>query len=150
MPNSIIKEIIIDNKIISDNHEMANKFNEYFSNIGPTLANKIPHVNSDHLQLIKTFSGDSMFIMPTDEFEIKRMTGNVLSTKSSGHDDISPKVVKSTIDLISPVLCDIFNKSFLQGRFPNKLKLVRVVPIYKSDNRTLLTNYRPISVLPVF
>ena len=96
MPNSIMKKIIIDNKIISDNHETANKFNEYFTNIGPTLANKIPHVNSDHLQFIKTFSGDSMFIMPTDEFEIKRIAGNLLYKKSSGH--ISPKVVKSTID----------------------------------------------------
>ena len=91
-----------------------------------------------------------MFILPTDEFEIKRITGNLLSTKSSGHDDISPKVVKATIDLISSVLCDIFNKSFLQGRFPNELKLASVVPIYKSDNRTLITIYRPISVLPVF
>ena len=97
-------------------------------NIGSTLANKIPHVNGDHLQFIKTFSGDSMFIMPTDEFEIKRITGNLISRpiKSSGHDDISPKVYKSTIDLISPVLCDIFNKSFLQGRFPNKLKLAAI------------------------
>ena len=104
MPNSIIKEIITDNKIISDNHEMTNKFIEYFTNIGPTLANEIPHVIGDHLQFIQKFSGDSLFIMPTDEFEIKRITGNILSTKSSGHDDISPKVVKSTIDLTCPVL----------------------------------------------
>ena len=69
MSNSKIKEIIIDNKIISDNHEMAHKFNEYVTNIGSTLAKNIPHVNGDHLQFIKTFSGDSMFIMPTDEFD---------------------------------------------------------------------------------
>ena len=125
---------------------MANKFNEYFTDIGSTLANKIPHVKGDQLQFIKTFSGDLMFIMPTDELEIKRITGDLLPTKSPGHDDISPKVVKSTIDLISPVLCD---KSFLESQFPNKLKLDRVVPIYKSDNRSLLTNYHPISVLPV-
>ena len=150
MPNTTIKEINIHNKIISDKHQMDNKFNEYFTNIGRTLDNKIPHVNGDHLQFIKTFSGDSMFIMPTDKHEIKRITGDLLSRKSPGQDDISPKVVKSTSDLISPAVCDIFNKSFLQGRFSNKLKLARVVPIYKSDNRTLLTNYRLISVLPVF
>ena len=43
-----------------------------------------------------------------------------------------------------------FLTSFLQGRFPNKLKVASVVPIYKSDNRTLLTSYRSILVLPVF
>ena len=55
--------------------------------------------------------------MPSDEHEIKRITGDLISTKSLGYDDILPKVVKATTDLISPVLCDIFNKSFLQGRF---------------------------------
>ena len=116
MPNPTIKDINISNTVIIDKHELAHKCNEYFTNIGPTLANKISHVNGDHPQFIKTFSEDSMFIMPTDELEIKRITGDLLSTKSPSHDDILPKVVKSTIDLISPVLCDIFNKSFLQGR----------------------------------
>ena len=110
MPNPTIKAININNKIISDKHAMANKLNEYFTNIGPTIANKIAHVNGDNFHFIKTFSGDSMFIMPTYEHEIKRITGGLLSIKSPGHDDISPKAVKSTTDLISPVLCDIFNK----------------------------------------
>ena len=62
---------------------MVYTFNEYFTNIGPTLANKMPHVNGDHLQFIKTISGDSTFnIMPTVQFEIKRITGNLLSTKA--------------------------------------------------------------------
>ena len=56
-----------------------------------------------------------MSIMPTDEYEIKLIAGDLLSTKRPGYDDISPKVVKAKIDLISPVLCDIFNESFLQG-----------------------------------
>ena len=56
--------------------------------------------------------------MPTDEHEIKRIAGELLSTKCPGYDHISPKVVKATIDLICPVMCDIFNKSFLQSRFP--------------------------------
>ena len=91
-----------------------------------------------------------MVIMPTDKHEIKRNIGDLLAVIISGYDDISPKVVNATIHLISPVLCDIFNKSFLQGRFPNTLKLATVVAIYKSANRTLLANYRPISVLSVF
>ena len=30
------------------------------------------------------------------------------------------------------------------------MKLVRVVPLYKSGDKNLLSNYRPVSVLPVF
>ena len=42
--------------------------------------------------------------MPTDEHEIKRITGDILSTKSPGYDYISPKVVAATINLMSPAL----------------------------------------------
>ena len=31
--------------------------------------------------------------------------------------------------------------------FPDKLKLAKVIQVFKSENKSLLTNYRPISVL---
>ena len=36
-----------------------------------------------------------------------------------------------------------------QWVFPNELKLAKVLPIYKSDGKRQLKNYRPISVLPL-
>ena len=40
--------------------------------------------------------------------------------------------------------------SFLTCRFPDKLKIAKVTPIFKGDNRKHVSNYRPMSVLPVF
>ena len=37
-----------------------------------------------------------------------------------------------------------------QGIFPEKLKIARITPIFKSDDETSVTNYRPTSVLPFF
>ena len=42
------------------------------------------------------------------------------------------------------------NKSIADGVFPNSLKLAKVIPIYKSEDRSLISNYRPISILLFF
>ena len=71
-------------------------------------------------------------------------------TKSPGFDDISPKVIKAVIVSIHLPLCDIFNKSLQTGCFSDNLTIAKVVPIYKGDDKTLVNNSRPISVLTVF
>ena len=46
------------------------------------------------------------------------------------------------------VLVLIFNKSLTQGVVPKELKIAKVIPLFKSGNKELLINYRPISLLP--
>ena len=75
---------------------------------------------------------------------------DLLSNKIPGHDDILPTVVRAVTGQISAPLCDICNKSFHTEVFPDKLKLAKVMLVFKSENKSLLTNYRPISVHPLF
>ena len=42
------------------------------------------------------------------------------------------------------------NKSFEYGIFPSKLKIGKIIPAYKSGDKQLFTNYRPVSLLPQF
>ena len=55
---------------------------------------------------------------------------DLVSTKSPGYDDTSPKVITAVIDSIHLPLCDIFNKSLQIGCFPVNLKIAMV---YKGD-----------------
>ena len=55
------------------------------------------------------------------------------------------KSVKSAV--VQP-LSILINKSLETGTVPDKLKLAKVIPIYKSKDKELLNNYRPISLLP--
>ena len=44
----------------------------------------------------------------------------------------------------------LVNLSINQGIFPDELNIAKVLPIYKSDDKQRIQNYRPISVLPFF
>ena len=50
---------------------------------------------------------------------------------------------------IKSPLAHICNRSFVTGIFPSELKIATVVPIFKSGDDMVFSNYRPVSVLPV-
>ena len=60
------------------------------------------------------------------------------------------KLLKSVKhDILTPLL-HICNLSLEHGKFPDKLKIAKVVPIFKKGDKQLFDNYRPVSILPAF
>ncbi len=70
------------------------------------------------------------------------------ANKSCGTDNITPRMLKSMANSVSLPLANIFNHSLSIGEFPSEWKRARVVPVPKGGNAKLLSNYRPISILP--
>ena len=64
--------------------------------------------------------------------------------------DFSSTILKRVAHLIAPPLAMLFNQSISQGKFPSKLKLANVIPLYKKGAKSDPNNYRPISLLNVF
>ena len=73
-----------------------------------------------------------------------------LKDGSCGWDEISSCVVKSTYTSFIVPITHILNISIINGVFPDELKIARVIPLFKSGDAMLFSNYRPVSVLPVF
>jgi len=69
---------------------------------------------------------------------------------SSGCDDISCILLKKWKDEISLPVSMVVNKSLEIGIVPKSIKVVKVVPIYKSKVKNHFCNYRPISLLLVW
>ena len=70
--------------------------------------------------------------------------------KAPGFDEIHVNVINQIYDHSKKPLIRILGDSIKLGVFPEKIKLAKVTPIFKSGKNELLTNYRPISVLPCF
>ena len=146
-------ELLVDGKRITDMYTITNKFNKYFVNIGRDLAAKIPECDGSFESFLNDSlpqNGDSMLIEPTSAHEILNVVSELRSNKAAGFDEIAPRVVKSVVANIAVALCHLFNLSFQTGIFPDKLKIAKVTPLFKSDDKKSVSNYRPISVLPVF
>ena len=88
-------------------------------------------------------------MQPTCAKEIEQLIKELDSSKSDDIYDISVKVIKMAALYISDILSDTFNKSFLTGVFPQKLKYAFVLPLHKGGSKFLVTKYRPISILPI-
>ena len=160
----LIKEILNKNKfkmelpdnfkeddiLISDPVEISNKFNEYFINIGPKLADKINDNNVNITNFLGERSMDSIFLDGVTEKEVEIEISTLNSNKSCGHDEIPPKFVKQISKHIIKPLTYIFNQSLTTGVIPDDLKIALVTPIYKANGKEEFSNYRPISVLPCF
>ena len=69
---------------------------------------------------------------------------------SAGDDGISNNLLKKMTPHILEPLTYLINLSFEKGVFPNRLKIARVVPVYKKCNTADCRNYRPVSLLSGF
>jgi hypothetical protein len=59
-------------------------------------------------------------------------------------------MLKTCCHELAGPLCLIFNKSMVDGIVPDDLKIAKIIPVYKSDEKKVISNYRPISILPAF
>ena len=116
----------------TDKNEIVEQVNKYFTNIGSSLNSKLPKTGDDPTQHIKHNTA-SFFCAPTDPTEIINIVKSANSSKSSGVDNIDPYVVQKIIPQIANQLAHIFNTSLQTGIVPDKLKIAKVIPLYKNE-----------------
>ena len=84
----------------------------------------------------------------TTDVEVRQIIGQMKASNSTGWDNIPINVIKANATTLAPILAHLFNKSMLQGIFPDSLKIDKIIPIFKAGCRLEIKNYRPISILP--
>ena len=147
--SSFPRRINIDGTDIYKDNQIANSFNNFFVEIGPKLASTI----SAGSRSFKTYLNKTNHSIENSQLtssELKTAFFALKKDKAAGYDDINSGIVLKCYDEVKHVLFHIFDNSIRFGIFPDALKLAKITPILKTGDESLLTNYRPVSVLPVF
>ena len=146
-----------DSGEFSNSKDIANELNDYFANVGPSLAKKINVTDAnDNVNATEDTSKNTSvecnnvfdFNVVDEEYVFKELM-SLSDDKATGVDDISCKLLKLCAEEIVSPLTYIINLSLTTGIFPNKWKKARICPIFKGGENSEPCNYRPISILPI-
>ena len=140
----MIPPLFLNNKFVSDFSEKAEVFNFFFTKQCSPIVNssELP----DDLMPMTVNSISSIQFLERDLLNLVRLLD---PNKFHGFDGISIRMIKiCDVSIIKPLLI-IFKNSLNTGIFPHHWKMANVTPIHKKGEKTKVSNYRPISVLPV-
>ena len=147
---------------VTDNHQLANIFNDYFSNIALIIGFNdditsardaiIDHQNHPSILKIR-----EKYAIKDDAFDFNRVSEELIDTKlhsinnrkSQGYENIPGKLLRLAHAPLAPHLTYLVNLCFRTATFANNLKNAELSPIHKKEDNLNKTNYRPVSVLTV-
>ena len=158
----LIREVINKNKIkqksttfninghkVDDLGQIANSFNEFYLNIADKISQSLPRINKNYSSFLPNANPSTIFLTPVTSNEIKTIILN-FNKKCPGWDGLTSTILKDTYPYIIDALTSLINKSLSEGVFPDELKIAKVIPLYKNNERSLINNYRPVSILSLF
>ena len=164
--------LVENNDIITEDKEIAEKFNKYFittvSSLAITANKALLTDNSDikdpvrkaikkfenHpsiLDIKKNVSISSIFSYKEVNAAEMLLEINDLDDKKAGtFKNIPTKRLKEVGDIVADVLAQIWNEEIIKNKkFAVELKVADITPLHKKLENINKENYRPVSLLPV-
>jgi hypothetical protein len=138
-----IPSLIVDNIPITTSSAKAEKFNIYFAD-----QQTEPIVPFNHsLPPIHFLTLNRLNSIETNPLEVAKILKCLDIGKANGPDGVSNRLLRETYNEIALPLTNLFNKSFTLGKVPMAWKESNICPIFKKDDKSKVSNYRPIALL---
>ena len=141
----LIPLLLIDDKFVTDIQAKANIFNMLFVDQCTPLKNNSV-LPTKQLFLTQARLGTLDF----NEGEILKIIRVLNINKARGHDDISIRMIKIYDESLLKPFFILFKNSLKLPFYPHIWKKSNIIPAHKKNDRQLVNNYRPISLLPIF
>ena len=136
-----IPTLVFNNEYAEDDLRKANMLNNYFAlqssvNDNNSLLPQSIYVQHEQLENIHISVQD-----------VRDVLDHLDPSKASGPDMISPRLLKEGSPVLARPLSLLFNRSLFQERFPSTWKDSNVTPIHKKNDKSVPSNFRPVSLL---
>ena len=123
----------------------ANIFNKFFAD------QCTPLKNNSSLPVNQIFLTQSRLTsLDFNEDELLKIIRALNINKAHGHDDISIRMIKICNKSLIKPLTFLFKTSVRSSHYLDIWKKSNIIPVHKKNDKRLVNNYRPISLLPVF
>ena len=130
--HSLPETMTINGQDCSHTQVIAEHFNTFFATIGAQNEAHIRTHQGSHFRDYLTRHIDARFAFhEIHNYETIRIIKNLKLSSCNGHDGISSELLKLISDDISRCITLIINQSLMSGIFPDKLKIAKVMSIYK-------------------
>ena len=138
-----IPPLLVDNVFVVNAKEKACEFVKYFNDQCKPLN------NNSSLPIFSFLTDKRIYDIPFTHNDILSLIRSLDKNKASGDDGISSKMLLICDDSIVLPLYLIFTNILSTGLYPDAWKAANVTPIHKKGPKYHVSNYRPISLLPV-
>ena len=115
-----------------------------------SFAKESPKSSIPFTNYLTSSISNSIFLKPTSCQEIKNVISTLKPKLSNDAHNIPLKVIKFIPENVLNLLTWFFNLSLQQGKFPEKFKIAKIIPIHKKGDPNDVNNYHPISLLSSF
>ena len=140
-------------RIISEPKAVASKFNKFFATIGCRIVKKLFFISKDawkkYESAVQTDDENLCELQCVSSKVVSKILHSLKVNKAAGLDKIPARLVRDAEAELAPSITYLINKSITDANVPALWKVARVTPLYKAEDKLLVENYRPISVLPV-
>ena len=147
--SSLTKAIKTKQVITEKESEIAREFNKYLTSVGTALASKIPMVAKDVSKYLPQCNA-SIVHKELSFQELEKAFKTLKQNKAIDGDGLNGNIIIGVYDSIKVILFKIFKACLEEVVFPEKLKIAKVIPVFKKGDKKSVENYLPISILPVF
>ena len=78
--------------------------------------------------------------------EVIKLLKGFNPSKALGPDELHPRVLKELGTELGPVFAHLFQRSIDTGEIPKEWSLANICPLFKTSDKSLACNYRPVSL----